>query len=180
MDPKQFHATTILGVRHRGKTVMVGDGQVTWGNTVFKNQARKVRPMYQGTILAGFAGAAADAFALFEKFESYLEQARGKLSKAAIGLAKEWRTDKYLRRLEAQLVVMDKDMTFLLSGNGDVIEPDDEVVAIGSGGSYAFAAARALVRHSELDARDVAIEAMKIAAGICIFTNDNLTIEELG
>ncbi|KAA3657803.1 MAG: ATP-dependent protease subunit HslV [Calditrichaeota bacterium] len=179
MQENQFHATTILGVRHKGKTVMVGDGQVTWGNTVFKGQARKVRTMHQGHVLAGFAGAAADAFALFEKFEQYLESARGKLDRAAVALAKEWRTDKYLRRLEAQLIVMDKEKTFLISGNGDIIEPDHEVIAIGSGGGYALAAGMALLENSELDARAIAEKSMYIAADICIYTNHQLTIEEL-
>lgn len=179
MQTNQFHATTILGVRHKDKVVMAGDGQVTWGNTIFKGQARKVRTMHQGQVLAGFAGAAADAFALFEKFEQFLEAARGKLDRAAIALAKEWRTDKYLRRLEAQLIVMDKEKTFLISGNGDIIEPDHEVIAIGSGGGFALAAGIALVENSGLDARAIAEKAMHIAADICIYTNHNLTIEEL-
>ncbi|KAA3613293.1 MAG: ATP-dependent protease subunit HslV [Calditrichaeota bacterium] len=179
MQENQFHATTILGVRHKGKVVMAGDGQVTWGNTIFKGQARKVRTMHQGQVLAGFAGAAADAFTLFEKFEQFLESARGKLDRAAVALAKEWRTDKFLRRLEAQLIVMDKDNTFLISGNGDIIEPDHEVIAIGSGGGFALAAGLALVQNADLDARTIAENAMNIAADICIYTNHNLTIEEL-
>ena len=179
MTQNQFYATTILGIRHKGKVVMIGDGQVTWGNTVFKGHAKKVRTMQQGAVLAGFAGAAADAFALFEKFEQFLEAARGKLGRAAIALAKEWRTDKYLRRLEAQLIVMDKEKTFLISGTGDVIEPDEEVIAIGSGGGYALAAGKALVGNSNLDARAIAEAAMNIAADICIYTNHNFTIEEL-
>lgn len=176
---RRIHGTTILGIRHKGKTVLAGDGQVTWGDTLLKANARKVRTMYKGTVLAGFAGAAADAFTLFEKFENYLESHRGRLEKSAISLAKEWRTDRFLRRLEAQMIVMDREQTFLISGTGDVIEPDDEVIAIGSGGGYALAAARALVRNSDLDARTIAIEAMKIAAGICIYTNDHLIVEEL-
>lgn len=175
----RVRATTILGIRHNGKTVLAGDGQVTFGDTRLKSNARKVRSMRNGDVLGGFAGASADAFALFEKFEQHLEAARGKLSRAAIELAKEWRTDRFLRRLEAQLVVMDRERTYLISGTGDLIEPDDEIIAIGSGGSYALAAARALVRHSNLDARAIAEEAMRIAAQICIYTNDNLTIEEL-
>ncbi len=176
---KRMRSTTILAVRHKGRSVMAGDGQVSWGATTLKKNARKVRTMYKGSVLAGFAGSAADAFSLFEKFEQHLEQARGKLSKAAIELAKEWRTDRYLRRLEAQLLVMDKEQTYLLSGNGDVIEPDDGIIAIGSGSGYALSAARALVQFSELDARMIAEEAMKIAASICIYTNDKLTIEEI-
>ena len=179
MRDQQFYATTILGVRHKGKVVMAGDGQVTWGNTIFKGKARKVRTMHQGQVLAGFAGAAADAFTLFEKFEQFLEAARGKLDRAAVALAKEWRTDKYLRRLEAQLIVMDTEKTFLISGNGDIIEPDHEVIAIGSGGGFALAAGVALVQNSDLGARAIAEQAMKIAADICIYTNHNLTIEEL-
>lgn len=175
----RVRATTILGIRHNGKTVLAGDGQVTFGDTRLKANARKVRTMRNGEVLGGFAGASADAFALFEKFEQHLESARGKLSRAAIELAKEWRTDRFLRRLEAQLVVMDHERTYLISGTGDLIEPDDEIIAIGSGGSYALAAARALVRHSSLDTRAIAEEAMRIAAQICIYTNDNLTIEEL-
>ncbi len=175
----KFHATTILGVRHNGKVVLAGDGQVTFGPTMMKAKARKVRTMNKGAVLAGFAGAAADAFTLFEKFERHLDSVRGKLDRAAIELAKEWRSDRYLRRLEAQLVVMDENRTFLISGTGDLIEPDDEVIAIGSGGAYALAAARAMVRFSELNARKIAEEAMQIAANICIYTNENLTIEEL-
>jgi len=174
-----IHATTILAVRHRDKTVLVGDGQVTIGNTVVKHGARKVRRMHNDTILAGFAGSAADAFALFTRFESKLEQYRGNLERAAVELARDWRTDRLLRRLEAMLIVADRKSTFLLSGTGDLIEPDDGVVAVGSGGPYALAAARALIRHSALDARQIAEEAMKIAGDICIYTNQNLTVEEL-
>ena len=174
-----IHATTILAVRHQGRTVLAGDGQVTLGTTVLKQGARKIRRLYNEKILAGFAGSAADSFALFSRFESKLEQYRGNLERAAVELARDWRTDRLLRRLEAMLIVADRESTFLLSGTGDLIEPDDGVVAVGSGGSYAMAAARALVRHSNLDARQVAEEAMRIAADICIYTNTSLTIEEL-
>ena len=174
-----IHATTILGLRHKGVTVLAGDGQVTFGPTVLKSNAKKVRSMYKGQVLAGFAGASADAFTLFDKFEQHLEATRGKLGRAAIELAKEWRTDRFLRRLEAQLIVMDRETTYLISGAGDLIEPDDDVIAIGSGSGYALAAARALLAFSELDARQIAEEAMRIAADICIYTNRNLTIEEL-
>src|SRR6266576_2517624 len=158
---------------------MAGDGQVTFGSTVLKQNAKKIRRLYNDRILAGFAGSAADSFALFARFESKLEQYRGNLERSAVELAKDWRTDRYLRRLEAMLVVLDKTSTFLLSGTGDLIEPDDGIVAIGSGGPYALAAAKALARHSQLDARQIAVEAMGIAADICIYTNANLTIEEL-
>ena len=158
---------------------MAGDGQVTFGQTVIKQGARKIRRMYNDQILAGFAGSAADSFALFERFESKLEQFRGNLERSAVELAKDWRTDRVLRRLEATLVVVDRQSTFLLSGTGDLIEPDDGIVAIGSGGAYARAAATALVGHTELDARRIAEEAMRIAAGICIYTNDFISIEEL-
>jgi ATP-dependent HslUV protease subunit HslV len=174
-----FHATTILAVRHQDRTVLAGDGQVTFNNTVFKQGARKVRRLYNETILAGFAGSAADSFALFSRFESKLEQYRGNLERAAVELARDWRTDRLLRRLEAMMIVADRTSTFLLSGTGDLIEPDDGVVAVGSGGAFAMAAARALARHSALDARQIAEEAMRIAADICIYTNPNLTIEEL-
>ena len=179
--PKEitYHSTTVLGVRHKGATVLAGDGQVTFGPTILKANARKVRSMYKGDVLAGFAGASADAFTLFDKFEQHLEAARGKLGKAAIELAKEWRTDRYLRRLEAQLIVMDRENTYLISGTGDLIEPDDEIISIGSGSGVALAAARALGQHSDLCERRIAEEAMKIAANICIYTNQNLTIEEL-
>jgi ATP-dependent HslUV protease subunit HslV len=174
-----IHATTILGVRHKDRTVLAGDGQVTFGNTVFKKSARKIRRLYNDTILAGFAGSAADAFALFSRFEAKLEQYRGNLERSSVELARDWRTDRVLRRLEAMLIVADRSSMFLVSGNGDLIEPDDGVVAVGSGGPFAMAAARALVRHSSLDARAIAQEAMTIAADICIYTNPNLTIEEL-
>ncbi len=174
-----IHATTILGVRHKNSCVLAGDGQVTYGDAVLKMNARKIRKLYKETVLTGFAGAAADAFALFEKFEQKLEQYRGNLSRAAVELAKEWRTDRFLRRLEAQLIIMDKEKTFLVSGTGDVIEPDDGIISIGSGGGYAMAAARALVRYSNLNARQIVEEAMSITADICIYTNKNLVIEEL-
>ena len=174
-----IRATTILSVRHRDRTVMAGDGQVTLGNTVLKQTAKKIRRLYNESILAGFAGSAADSFALFSRFEAKLEQYRGNLERAAVELARDWRTDRLLRRLEAMLVVADKGHTFVLSGTGDLIEPDDGIVAVGSGGPFALAAARALARHSQLDARQIATEAMKIAGDICIYTNENLTIEEL-
>jgi len=174
-----FHATTILAVRLNDRTVLAGDGQVTFGQTVMKQNARKIRRLYHDRILAGFAGSAADSFALFQRFEAKLEQYRGNLERSAVELARDWRTDRILRRLEAMLIVADKDGMYLLSGNGDLIQPDDGIVAIGSGGPFALAAARALARHSTLTARQIAEEAMRIAAGICIYTNDNLVIEEL-
>ena len=173
------HATTILAVRHGGHAVLAGDGQVTLGQTVVKHSARKIRRLYNDQILAGFAGSAADSFALFARFEAKLEQYRGNLDRAAVELAKEWRTDRVLRRLEAMLVVLDQKSTLLLSGTGDLIEPDDGIIGVGSGGAFAQAAAKALARHSGLDARGIAEEAMKIAAEICIYTNSLLTIEEL-
>lgn len=178
-QPAVFHATTVLAVRHQGRAAMAGDGQVTLGATVVKSTARKIRRLYHDRILAGFAGSAADAFALFGRFEAKLEEHRGNLQRAAVELARDWRTDRLLRRLEAMLVVMDKDLTLLVSGTGDLIEPDDGIVAIGSGGPYALAAARALARHSTLDARAIAEQAMAIAADICIYTNATLTVEEL-
>jgi len=174
-----IHATTILAVRHRDRTVLAGDGQVTFGATVLKQGARKIRRLHNETILAGFAGSAADAFALFSRFEAKLEQYRGNLERASVELARDWRADRLLRRLEAMLIVADAKSTFLLSGTGDLIEPDDGIVAVGSGGPFAMAAARALARHSPLSAREIAQEAMAIAADICIYTNPNLTIEEL-
>jgi len=176
---RMFHATTILAVRHNDQTVLAGDGQVTLGSTVVKQGARKIRRLYKDTIIAGFAGSAADSFALFARFESKLEEYRGNLERSAVELAKDWRSDRVLRRLEAMLLVSDRRSTFLLSGTGDLIEPDDGIVAVGSGGPFATAAARALARHSLLDARHIAEEAMSIAADICIYTNRNLTIEEL-
>ena len=174
-----FHSTTILAVRHRGQAVLAGDGQVTFGQTVMKQGAKKIRRLYNDRILAGFAGSAADSFALFSKFESKLEQYRGNLERSAVELARDCRSDRVLRRLEAMLIVLDKDQTYLLSGNGDLIEPDDGVVAIGSGGPYALAAARALVGSTELDARVIAQKAMQIAGDICIYTNTSIVIEEL-
>jgi len=158
---------------------MASDGQVTFGETVMKRSARKIRKLYNDRILAGFAGSAADSFSLFARFESKLEQYRGNLERSAVELAKDWRTDRVLRRLEAMLIVMDAKLTYLLSGNGDLIEPDDGIIAIGSGGPYALAAAKALARHTDLDARQIAEQAMAIAAGICIYSNDVLTIESL-
>lgn len=174
-----IHATTVLAVRHRDQSVMASDGQVTFGNTVVKQSARKIRRLYNDKILAGFAGSAADSFALFARFEAKLEQYRGNLERSAVELAKDWRTDRVLRRLEAMLIVMDTKNTYLLSGTGDLIEPDDGIIAVGSGGPFAMAAAKALARHTELDARTIAHEAMEIAGAICIYTNANITLESL-
>ena len=174
-----IHSTTILSVRHRDRVVIAGDGQVTFGQTVVKQTARKIRRLYNDRILAGFAGSAADSFALFARFESKLEQYRGNLERSAVELAKDWRSDRILRRLEAMLVVLDGTSTFLLSGNGDLIEPDDGIVAIGSGGPFALAAAKALANNTELDARAIAERSMAIAASICIYTNANIVVEEL-
>jgi len=174
-----FHSTTILAVRHGGRAVMAGDGQVTFGQTVVKQTARKIRRLYNDRILAGFAGSAADSFALFARFEAKLEQYRGNLERSAVELAKDWRSDRILRRLEAMLVVMDANSTFLLSGNGDLIEPDDGIVAIGSGGPFALAAAKALTANTTLDARAIAEKAMLIAGDICIYTNTSIVLEEL-
>ncbi|WP_425060848.1 ATP-dependent protease subunit ClpQ [Sporomusa carbonis] len=175
-----FHATTIVAVRHRGKTAIAGDGQVTFGqNTVMKHNAKKVRRLYHGKVLAGFAGSVADAFTLFTKFEGKLEEFNGNMMRAAVELAKEWRLDRVLRRLEALLIVIDAEHLLIISGNGEVIEPDDGVTAIGSGGPYALAAARALVQHSTLEAADIVRTALEIAAGICVYTNDHITVEEL-
>ncbi len=174
-----IHSTTILAVRHRDRAVIAGDGQVTLGQTVVKQKAKKVRRLYNDQILAGFAGSAADSFALFSRFESKLEQYRGNLERSAHELAKDWRTDRILRRLEAMLIVLDKNTTFLLSGNGDLIVPDDGIVAIGSGGPYALAAAKALAGNTELDARAIAEKSMTIASEICIYTNALISVEEL-
>jgi len=174
-----FHGTTILAVRKDGKVAIAGDGQVTFGNTVMKKGAVKVRRMGDDKVLAGFAGSTADAFTLFEKFESKLEKYHGNIARAAVELAKDWRTDRVLRRLEALLIVVDKDHSFVLSGSGDVIEPEGGAAAIGSGGPFALSAARALLQYSNLDAKTIAQEAMKIAAEICIYTNENITVEEL-
>lgn len=174
-----FHATTVLAVRHAGAVVMASDGQVTLGQTVVKHGARKVRRLYHDKVLAGFAGSAADGFALYSRFESKLEEHRGQLERAAVELAKDWRTDRALRRLEAMLLVADQRGMYLLSGTGDLIEPDDGIMGIGSGGAYAMAAARALVRHSPLDAVGVVTQAMAIAADICVYTNHTVTMETL-
>jgi ATP-dependent HslUV protease, peptidase subunit HslV len=172
-------STTILCVRHNNKVALAGDGQVTMQTTVMKHTAKKVRRLYQDRCLAGFAGATADAFTLFERFEKKLEQYNGNITRAAVELAKDWRTDRMLRRLEALLLVADAEHTFILSGTGDVIEPDDGIAAIGSGGPYAQAAAKALITHTNMSALEIVKEAMLIAAGICIYTNDKLVIEEL-
>ena len=178
-NPKTFHATTIVSVRRNGKVVIAGDGQVTLGNTVMKGNARKVRRLGRdGQVLAGFAGAAADAFTLFELFEAKLEK-HGQLTRAAVELAKDWRTERRFGKLEALLVVADAESSLVISGTGDVIEPEDGLVAIGSGGSFALSAARALAAHTELDARTIAVEALKIAGDICIYTNGNIVVEEL-
>jgi ATP-dependent HslUV protease subunit HslV len=179
MDALAFHATTVVSVRHRGRVAMAGDGQVSLGATIVKHTARKVRRVYHDRVLAGFAGTAADAFTLFERFEGRLEQHRGNLRRAAVELAKEWRSDRVLRRLEALLAVADTEASFIVSGTGEVLEPDDGLIGIGSGGPFALAAARALVGHSDLDAKAIATEAMRIAAGICVYTNDQVTVEEL-
>jgi ATP-dependent HslUV protease subunit HslV len=173
-----WHGTTILSVRKSGKVVIAGDGQVSAGNTVMKPNAKKVRPLGDGKVIAGFAGATADAFTLFERLESKLERHQGQLLRAAVELAKDWRTDKYLRNLEAMLIVADKDITLVVTGNGDVLEPEAGVAAIGSGGNFALAAARALVDY-ETDAEKIARAAMKIAGELCVYTNDRLTVETL-
>ncbi len=180
MKPRKLvRSTTVLCVRRDSKVVMAGDGQVTLGEGVIKHSAKKIRRLYNNKILAGFAGSTADAFSLFSRFEGKLEQYHGNLSRGAVELAKEWRTDKALRHLEALLLVSDATQTFLISGAGDVIEPDEQVAAIGSGGPYALAAAEALIHHTQLSAREIAEEAMRIAGKMCIYTNDKVTIEEL-
>jgi ATP-dependent HslUV protease subunit HslV len=176
---QRVHATTIVAVRHRGQVALAGDGQVSIGNTIVKAGARKVRKLYHERILAGFAGTAADAFTLFARFEGKLDEHRGNLARAAVELAKDWRNDRVLRRLEALLAVADREQSFILSGTGDVIEPDDGMIGIGSGGPYALAAARALVAHSDLDAKAIVTEAMRIAATICVYTNERITVEIL-
>jgi ATP-dependent HslUV protease subunit HslV len=176
---EQFHATTVLCVRHRGQVAIAGDGQVTIGTTIVKAGARKVRKLHHDKVLAGFAGAAADAFTLFARFEAKLDEHRGNLARAAVELAKDWRTDRVLRRLEALLAVADGEHSFIISGTGDVIEPDDGLIGIGSGGPFALSAARALVSHTDLDAKTIASEAMRIAADICIYTNSNIAVEVL-
>lgn len=175
-----FRSTTIVAVRRDGKAAMAGDGQVSFGQTVMKGQARKVRRVADGKVVAGFAGATADAFTLLDRFEAKLKEYRGSLQRAAVELAKDWRTDRYLRRLEAMLIVMDASTILLISGTGDVVEPDEGVVAIGSGGSYALAAARALVRNTDLSAVEVARRSLEIAAEICVYTNDAIVVEEMG
>ena len=174
-----IRSTTILCVRRDGRVALAGDGQVTQAAPILKPPARKVRRLYNGKVLAGFAGATSDAFALFARFEAKLEEYKGNLSRAAIELAKDWRLDKALRQLQALMIVADQETSFLISGTGDVIQPDDGIIAIGSGGPYALAAARALLAHTALSARDIALEAMAIAAGICIYTNDKVSVEEL-
>jgi ATP-dependent HslUV protease, peptidase subunit HslV len=179
MEDNKIHATTIIGLRHNGRIAIGGDGQVTLGNTVMKQKSNKIRRVYNDSVLVGFAGSAADAFSLLERFEEKLEQYQGQLARAAVELAKLWRTDKYLRQLEALLAVLDKEHALIISGTGDVIEPDDGIVAVGSGGSYALSAARMLVKHTELSARDIVQESLNAASDICIYTNKNFTIEEL-
>jgi len=174
-----FHGTTVLSIRHKGQVAMAGDGQVTLESTIMKSGARKVRKIYQDRILCGFAGSTADAFSLFEKLETKLKEYNGNLARAAVELAKLWRTDKYLRNLQALLIAVDKDTLLVISGKGDVIEPDDDMAAIGSGGGFALAAARALRSHSPLSASEIATEAIKIASGICVYTNDQIVLETL-
>jgi ATP-dependent HslUV protease subunit HslV len=174
-----MHGTTILAIHKNGQVVMAGDGQVTMGDTVVKHQAKKVRKLYHDKILTGFAGSTADAFTLFERFEDKLKEYRGNLTRAAVEMGKDWRTDRVLRRLEALMIVADTSKTFILSGTGDVVEPDDDVCGIGSGGQYAFAAAKALIEHTDLSARDIAAHAMEIASDICIYTNKAIHFEEL-
>ncbi|ANC92595.1 ATP-dependent protease subunit HslV [Azospirillum humicireducens] len=178
-DPIQWHGTTILSVRKNGQVVIAGDGQVSVGQTVMKANARKVRWLAGGTVMAGFAGATADAMTLFERLEGKLEQYPGQLTRACVEMAKDWRTDRYLRRLEAMMAVADKSVSLVLTGNGDVLEPEDGLIGIGSGGSYALSAARALIDIDGMDAEAVARKAMKIAAGICVYTNENVTLEKL-
>ena len=178
-DDALWHGTTILAVRKGGQVVVAGDGQVSLGQTVIKSNARKVRRLVSGAVIAGFAGATADAFTLFERLEAKLEQHGGQLTRACVELAKDWRTDRYLRRLEAMMAVADKNVSLVLTGTGDVLEPEDGLIGIGSGGNYALAAARALIGVDGLDARSIAERAMKVAAGICVYTNENVTIEQL-
>jgi ATP-dependent HslUV protease subunit HslV len=178
-DSMKIHGTTILSVRQNGKVAMGGDGQVSLGPTIMKHTASKVRRMHHNKVLGGFAGATADAFALFARFEEKLEKYSGNLKRSAVELAKDWRTDKMLRRLEAMLIVADQEDSFIISGTGDVIEPDEGILAIGSGGMYAFAAAKVLTKHTNMEAREIVAEAMDIASSICVYTNSNITIEEL-
>lgn len=175
----EFRATTILAVRHKGEVAIGGDGQVSFGEAIVKHKAKKIRRMYEDKVLAGFAGTAADAFALFEKFEGKLKEFRGNLPRAAVEMAKEWRRDKFLRKLEALLAVVDKEHSFIISGSGDVMEPDDGVTGIGSGGNYAVAAARALIKYADLDAEAIVKESLIIASEICVYTNDQITVERL-
>jgi ATP-dependent HslUV protease subunit HslV len=175
----RLRATTVVAVRHRGRVAMAGDGQVSLGATIVKQTARKVRKIYHDRALAGFAGTAADAFTLFERFEARLEAHRGNIRRAAVELARDWRSDRILRRLEALLAVADAETSFVVSGTGEIVEPDDGLIGIGSGGPFALAAARALVAHADLDAKAIVTEAMRIAAGICVYTNDRITVEEL-
>jgi ATP-dependent HslUV protease subunit HslV len=176
---QQYQGTTILSVRRNGRVVVGGDGQVSMGNTVMKGNARKVRTLYQGKVLAGFAGGTADAFTLFERFEAKLEKHQGNLVRSAVELAKDWRTDRMLRRLEALLAIADRESSLIITGNGDVIEPEDSLMAIGSGGPYAQAAARAMLDSTELDAMSIVRKALEIAASICVYTNENLVLEQL-
>lgn len=176
---ERFRSTTIIAVRKDGKAAMAGDGQVSLGQTILKGSAKKVRRIADGKVIAGFAGATADAFTLLERFEAKHKEYRGSLMRAAVELTKDWRTDRYLRRLEAMLIVMDPEITLLLSGTGDVIEPDEGVIAIGSGGSFALASARALYRHTDLSAKAIATEALTIAGEICVYTNGNIIVEEI-
>lgn len=179
MDENVIHATTVICVRRDGQVAVAGDGQVTIGNTVMKHGAAKVRRLYNDKILAGFAGSAADAFALFSRFEAKLEEYRGNMERSVVELAKDWRLDKYLRQLQAFLVVANSEKAYLLSGTGDLIQPDDGILAIGSGGPFALAAARALLKHTPMTAKEIAVESLQIAAGICIYTNDQITVETL-
>ena len=174
-----MHSTTIIALKHKGKVALGGDGQVSLGDTVLKHQARKIRKIYSNNVLAGFAGSTADAFTLYEKFEAKLESFQGNMTRAAIEVAKDWRSDKILRRLDALLVVADKEKVFLISGKGDVIEPDDGIVAVGSGGSYALAAARVLVKYSNLNAEEIVKQSLLTAASICVYTNDKILVESL-
>jgi len=175
----KIHSTTVIGVKRDGKVAMGSDGQVTLSNTIMKHKTKKVRKLYNDKVIVGFAGASADAFTLFEKFEGMLDKYKGDIQRSAVELAKLWRTDKYLRKLEALLTVMDKNTLLIISGTGDVIEPDDDIVAIGSGGPYAIAAARALMKHSKLSAREIVEESLRIASEICVYTNNNFTVIEL-
>lgn len=179
MEQQSMHGTTIIAVQLKGKTAIGGDGQVTLGSTIMKANSQKIRPLYDGKVLAGFAGATADAFTLFEKFEGKLKEYKGNLKRSAVELAKDWRSDKILRRLEAMIIAADKENMFIITGNGDVLEPDDKIACIGSGGNYAISAARALVKHSNLSAKEIVKSSLEIASDICIYTNKNHTIMEL-